>query len=257
MTEPASEALDRSDPARTFIHDLEFDYEPIERGMRGTLTLTPEVMAPESGSPLVSVLATVADVFTGMPLSLSSPPTVPLTVDLVVRVLRPVPLGRYAIEAYVVKPGRTITLTEATIRDGDETVAHCWATFVPFELPGPMPSSSASRTRVGDGGLDRMFMDAIGVVIDAPGIATIDKRAYTMQPAGTIQGGAISGLVEAAATSILGAPLRELDVRFLAPVRTGPARATAVKLDVHTVRVTVVDVGGDHDRPTAVAVARS
>lgn len=257
MSEPTSARLDRSDPARTFIHDLEFDYEPIERGMRGTLTLTPEMMAPESESALVSVLATVADVFTGMPLSLSSPSTVPLTVDLVTRVLRPVPLGRYAIEAHVVKPGRTITLTEAIIRDHDETVAHCWATFVPFELPWPMPTSSASRTRVGDGGLGRTFMDAIGVVVEAPGVATIAKDAYTIQPAGTIQGGAISGLIEAAATSVLGAPLRELDVRFLATVKTGPARATAVKLDAHSARVTVVDVGGDHDRPTAVAIGRS
>lgn len=261
MGEPESASGSGSDPRRpsgpTFLHDLEFDFEPTERGLRGALTLTPQVMAPESGSLLLSVLATVADVFTGSPLSRAEPPTVPLTVDLVVRLLRPVGVGRYTVEASVVKAGRTIILTEATVRDGDQTVAHSWVTFVPFELPGPMPSGSAAQPRIGAGGLDRMFLDAIGVVVVEPGVATIDKDPYTMQPAGTIQGGAISGLVEAAATSVLGSPLQDLDLRFLTTVKTGPARATATRLDDRSARITVVDVGGDPDRPTAVAIGRS
>lgn len=242
--------------ARTFLHDLEFDYEATGDGMRGSLTLTPQMMASEADRPVLAVLASVADVFTGMPISIRHPRTVALTVDLVLRLLRPIPVGRYAIESTVVKHGRTVSVAEATISDHRRAVAHCWATFVPFTMPEDLPAPSA-RSRIGEGGgLRQPFLDALGIRVHAPGTATVDKRAYTLQPAGTIQGGVVCGLVEAAAGSILGQPLNDIDVRFLATVRHGPGRATAVRLDERTARVTVVDAGADDERTTAVAIAR-
>ena len=66
--------IDRDEgPERTFLHDLQFDFEASEDGMLGTVTLTPAMLAPGSDRPLLSVLATVADVFTGMPVTIHRP----------------------------------------------------------------------------------------------------------------------------------------------------------------------------------------
>ncbi|MDA3040998.1 MAG: PaaI family thioesterase [Actinomycetota bacterium] len=128
--------IDHTDaPGRTFLHDLQFDFEASQAGLRGTLTLTPEMLTPDLERPLLSVLATVADVFTGIPISTSRPGTVALTVDLGLRLLRAVGAGRYAIESTMVKNGRTVIVTEAMISEDDGPIAHCWATFVRFSEP--------------------------------------------------------------------------------------------------------------------------
>jgi acyl-coenzyme A thioesterase PaaI-like protein len=249
--------VDHADgPWRTFLHDLLFDFEASEFGLQGTVTLTPEMLTPEADRPLLSVLATVADVFTGMPVTIHRPGTVALTVDLVLRLLRPVGAGRYPIESTVVKYGRTVIVTEAVIRDDRGPIAHCWATFVPFSVPNLAARTSTTGPRIGGGGLRAPFIDAVGVRVVAPGVAEVDKTAYTLQPAGTIQGGALCALVEAAGRSVLDRPLADIDLRFRATVKHGPARATAVALDEQTARVTVVDAG-DNDRMTAVGLARS
>ena len=63
-------------------------------------------------------------------------------------------------------------------------------------------------------------------------------------------------MIEAAGASVLGRPLADIDARFLATVKVGPARATASVLDERTARVTVVDAG-DADRVTTVALVRA
>jgi len=240
---------------RTFLHDLEFEFERNGDALSGSLTITPEMLTPGSDQALLSVIATVADVFTGIPISHDG--KVALTVDLVTRLLRPIGVGTYSIESDVIKEGRSLIVTEAVVRDGSDHVAHCLATFVPFPVPGLAssdPTGIQGRIPIGGGGLSSPYADALGVRRLAAGVAEVDRTAYTLQPAGTIQGGTIAALIEAAATDRLGGPLRDLDVRFLATVKAGPARATAVALDERTARVTVVDAGND-DRLTAIAVA--
>lgn len=249
--------IDHTDaPGRTFLHDLQFDFEASQAGLRGTLTLTPEMLTPDLERPLLSVLATVADVFTGIPISTSRPGTVALTVDLGLRLLRAVGAGRYAIESTMVKNGRTVIVTEAMISEDDGPIAHCWATFVRFSVPGFVSGSAKSGPPIGEGGLSEPFIEAVGVRVVDDGVAEVDKTAYTLQPAGTIQGGTLCALIEAAGASVLGRPLADIDARFLATVKVGPARATASVLDERTARVTVVDAG-DADRVTTVALVRA
>jgi acyl-coenzyme A thioesterase PaaI-like protein len=74
-----------------------------------------------------------------------------------------------------------------------------------------------------------------------------------MQPAGTIQGGAVALLVELAAASLADRPVTSLQIRYLSAVRGGPARTSAHALNADTVRVEVRDAGSA-DRLTAVAI---
>jgi acyl-coenzyme A thioesterase PaaI-like protein len=77
-----------------------------------------------------------------------------------------------------------------------------------------------------------------------------------MQPAGTIQGGAVALLVELAAESSAGAPIEDLEIRYLSAIRVGPARATAEVIAPGLIRVELRDVGRP-DRLATVALART
>lgn len=245
----------------TFLQDLQFDFENHDGGVRGSVTITPEMLAFGSDQVSLGVLATVVDVLMGAPLSALEQRSVSLTVDLVVRLLEPFGLGTYRTESRTVKPGRRFSVSEATIFDGDRPVAHSLATFVPVVVPESMPDprdTVKTARPIGTGGtLGGQFADALGIRHEALGVASVGRHPYTMQPSGTIQGGVICTLVESAAQSRLGTTMTDIDVRFLSAVRVGPARATATALDDATARVTVTDAGGDPTRPTAFAIARA
>jgi acyl-coenzyme A thioesterase PaaI-like protein len=99
-------------------------------------------------------------------------------------------------------------------------------------------------------------MEEIGARVISAGVAELDRVPYVMQPAGTIQGGAVALLVELAAESVAGAPVTDLEIRYLAAYRVGPARATASVIAPGLIRVEVHDVGRP-DRLATVALART
>lgn len=246
---------------KSFLHDLRFDLRPTEHGMAGTFEVTAEMLVPGTDGVQLGVLATVADVAMGTPVSdVIGKRIVGLTVDLVVRCFRGLGVGTHRLDARVLKRGRTLAVAETTFLAGAtdaEVAGHCLATFMPLEIDGPLAMPMPERgARIGAGTLDATFVDALGVVVERPGVATVDRRPYTLQPAGTIQGGVICTLAEVAAGSLLGGSLADLDVRFLSQVKHGPARATAERLDDRSARVVVVDAGSSNPRPTAYAIAR-
>jgi acyl-coenzyme A thioesterase PaaI-like protein len=246
--------------SRSFLEDLDFEYRPAEGGLQGRLTLNDEMMAPGSTQAAIAVLASIADVMTGIPVSSRAERidgfTVGLTVDLALRTFAPLRVGNYDVRSTVLKHGRTVSVTEAVVTGaGGTALAHCLATFMPTTLPGNA-RVRISPNRVGGGSLRAPFAEALGIRVDEDGVSTVERRPYTLQPAGTIQGGVVCALVEAAAQRALDSPIDELDVRFLATVRTGPGRATPSVIAPGTARVTVVDAGADPGRPTAIALAR-
>jgi uncharacterized protein (TIGR00369 family) len=91
-----------------------------------------------------------------------------------------------------------------------------------------------------------------------------DVRDDLRGPAGSLEGGVVSTLIDVASGSAAAMALRsliatmDLTVHFLSPVKVGPARATGVPLrvgkDSAVVEVRVVDRGND-DRLCAVALA--
>ena len=100
------------------------------------------------------------------------------------------------------------------------------------------------------------FAERAGCRRDAPGVAVLPRSPDGLNAAGTVNGGLIALAVEEAALSLTpGASLSSMALRYLRPVRTGPAVARA---DVHAGlgRVEVRDAGGD-DRPAVTATTRA
>jgi acyl-coenzyme A thioesterase PaaI-like protein len=214
---------------RSFLDDLQFEYRRTDAGMVGEVEITDLMLAPGHDQACISVLATVADVLTGIPVSTRSAKTLALTTDLAMRVLGPVPAGTYAASAEIVKYGKTIVVTEARFEQDGAVLAHCWASFVTMPYPGEF-SSTGPPGRVGNNGrLSDHFFDALGLRTLGPGVVEVDRNAYTLQPAGTLQGGVICAQMEAAVGSLIGRPVTDLDVRFLSAVRDGPYRASLAK----------------------------
>lgn len=240
---------------RSFLEDLQFVYEPTETGMVGEVEITEQMLVPGHDQACISVLATVADVLTGIPVSTRAADTIGLTIDLALRVLAPVPAGTFQATSRVVKFGKTVSVTEAWFERDGAVLAHCWASFM--VVPLVYGGSTKSRNRVGNSGrLTEHFNEALGLRVIEPGIVEVDRNAYTLQPAGTLQGGVVCALMETAVESITGRPVTDLDVRFLSAVRDGPGRAVAEMIDDSTARVTVVDTGRDDDRVASAAFAR-
>ena len=100
------------------------------------------------------------------------------------------------------------------------------------------------------------ILDDIGVRVVTRGVAELDRVPYVMQPSGTIQGGAVALLAEAAAESLLGVAVTGLEVRYLAAVHQGPARATATLLAPGLARVEIRD-SGNADRLVTVVLGRA
>jgi acyl-coenzyme A thioesterase PaaI-like protein len=255
LTTPTPE--DPADPEPYFISQLGFGIEPSEGGMVGEIRLVPELMVPEHPVPRVSVLATAGDILIGQ-LANALTSEIALTVDLAVRVLRPVEAERLTMSATILKAGRTLIAGEAYWVDhrGD-TVAHCWATFMASPRPldsgltgDPEHTSSEHRGPT----LKVPFPEMLKLEVPRPGIAEVARRPAVLQPTGTLQGGVVCALAELAAESTIGAPVTSLDTRYLAGIREGNGRATATELGPGVAQVIVTDTLRP-ERPAAVVHA--
>lgn len=228
-----------------FIADLGFSYRVAGDGLAGEMELTDELRSPGSARPSTAVLATVADVVAGALASQSTAPRIALTSDLSVRDVRPAPGSRIAVRAGILKAGRNLIATETWFHEpgSERLIALCHATFVVSPRPQDVTVPLVLDQSFGPGAMDRPFADMLGARVIEPGVAELDRVPYVMQPAGTIQGGALALVGELAARSLLEAPITDLDVRYLATIRIGPARTTAMRLSDSTARVEIRDAG--------------
>jgi acyl-coenzyme A thioesterase PaaI-like protein len=239
-----------------FLQDIGYTQEISDGVSRGWLQVTDELRAPGSSQVRASVLATMADVWTGALAGMACAPKLALTLDLTARIVGDVGGDRLDIVGTLLKQGRTTIVAETDFRHPvtGAVVAMSHATFVasprPQDVIGPLSSS-----RTTGNALSSPIAEALGAEVLSPGVVVIERGTYVNQPAGTLQGGVVAVLAELAAETLTGARVLELEVRYLSAVRVGPARTSAVALDDHTVRVEARDVG-NHDRVTAVVMAR-
>jgi acyl-coenzyme A thioesterase PaaI-like protein len=251
MLEPATDGR-----AATFIGDLSFAHRFDGHHGVGWADFTDELREPRSGQARASVLATLADIFTGALASQLCAPRIALTVDLSLRVVGDASGDRLEATSSVLRTGRTITLagTDFVDPESGRLVAVSVATFLPSPRPQdviPLRNGfSPSGRRMG-----RPFVEQMGTRVLAPGLVEMDRDPYVQQPTGTLQGGALALLVEVAAESLVDARVVELDLRYLSAVRVGPGRASSEALGADTVRVEVRDPGNE-DRPTTLALVR-
>ena len=130
--------------------------------------------------------------------------------------------------------------------------------FLTF-TPSPRPQDLAPQAIMGamqvPGELPEPLPDFVGVRTLAPGVVEIDHRPLVTQGSGTLQGGIVALLGEMAAETLTGHQVVELDTRYLATVRVGPARTAARRTSPWGVRVEVRDTGNG-DRLAALVHAR-
>lgn len=229
----------------------------------GRAMVVPELCVPEAGMVRPSVLLSWADILVGSLANERTMPRVCMTVDLDVRVVRPLGVGT-AVRGVgrVLKSGRTLTVGEADffVEGEDTPAAHVVGGFL--ASPRPDDVSDSFVTRVAHGERSTMttshlpLTELLGARVIEPGVVEADRHQRILNWADTVQGGAVALLAEEAALALPGAPVpNELQVRFMRAVRVGPMRATAEVIGAWT-RVVVIDVGAD-ERVVAVAVTRA
>jgi acyl-coenzyme A thioesterase PaaI-like protein len=217
----------------------------------------PEAGPMDSDRPLTGVVFAWLDVVTGMPPSGAMNPTV----DLQVRLFRPLRHGTVHFRARTLRLGRTLYVGEVEIRQerSGPPVGVALATFLNQPIPFPNRADPRWRQVPRAGGRPPGGID--GARRLSPGVLELDADLET--PQGTVGGATLGRLVESAAVDIFDTAVAvdELDVRFLRRVRRGPIRTAARVVgrrdDATTVRVEVVDAGDDARLVTyALAVCR-
>jgi len=228
--------------------------------VRGAAQVVPEMWAPDTTSLRTSILATWVDHVAGLAAIGVLAPRVPVTLELDVHVYdRPPADGGVHAVARLVKAGRSVVVSGVDITDDrGDPVAIGTASFMVAPDPHVELPSDLSLDRPADPRhrLRRPFAERAGCRRRAPGVAELPRSADGLNAAGTVNGGLIALAVEEAALSLTpGATLSSMALRYLRPVRSGPAVATA-EVRSGLGRVEVRDAGGD-DRPVVSATTRA
>ncbi len=191
-----------------------------------------------------------------------------VTTDLQVEIVEPIVVGPARVVARAVRAGATTVVCAFEVSDdgdGGRVVGGGTSTNRPFEFTGdldqmrfpvdvPIPHDDGSLVT------DEPMLTQMGARFAAPigsGVLEVEITETLRNPWGILHGGMIGVMVDHAAGAL--APGRRTNgttIRYLAPGRVGPVRATPRRLaeagDGALIEVEVRDVGQD-DRLMAVA----
>jgi acyl-coenzyme A thioesterase PaaI-like protein len=223
------------------IQELGLDVEPGDREWRGEARVPAGAWAPGTSFPRASVLLTYADIIAGAQYRALTLPRMSVTVDLSLDVMAPdaatLQVDRLLLTSRILRQGKRTAVTETSCRLPDgRVVAVCSGSFAMISstfnaLPprnGPEPSRFERPL------LPVPVEERAGIEVPAPGRAELAMRPGLGNSTGSMMGGLTGILGEVAALSRAQADgpgpyfADRLLVRYLAPVRTGPARAVAV-----------------------------
>jgi acyl-coenzyme A thioesterase PaaI-like protein len=228
--------------------------------IHGSAPVVPEMWVPGTTSLRTSILAAWVDLVAGLAAIGVLAPRVPVTLELDVHVYEEAPAGG-TVQAVsrLVKAGRSVVVCGVDLTDHDgRPVAIGTASFMAapdprLELPRHI---SLDAMPVPRGPLRRPFAERAGCLRREPGVAVLPRSDDGLNASGSVNGGLIALVVEEAALSLTpGATLSSMALRYLRPVRSGPAVATA-EVRTGLARVEVRDAGGD-DRPAVTATTRA
>jgi acyl-coenzyme A thioesterase PaaI-like protein len=202
--------------------------------LTGEAELTAHMQVPGTTHLRTSILIMWADMLGGL-LSLETlRPRVPVTLELDVHLYRPAPgSGRLTAVGRTLKTGRSVHVVESQFMDESGTVfAFSTGSFMGSPnatLTAPSPTASMSLL----GSAPRLAVplgERAGVSRVAPGVAELPVSHDGRNSSNTMHGGLIAMVAEEAALAAApaGSTLSSLGVRYLSPIRTGPAIATAV-----------------------------
>ena len=259
-------------PARHILRDLGMEMETGPGGYHATrMPLVPEVLTPD-GHVQVAVLATLADLAAATPTLHHVFPDWMATSDLTACVAARPESGPLLARPRVLRAGRTSIVTEVEIVDegarGELAVGHSLLAFARIERPEqtrnllpPDPTTERTRSSMAraDSAMRRHHHEQTGLrITDAvAGVVELERSEYVLNSFGTVQGGSVATLAEAAAEALVGAATGkaassvDVSVRYLAQGPRGPYRTAArlLRLDETRgqawARVEVYDIGSE------------
>ncbi len=218
----------------------------------GSATVVPAMHVPGTEQVRISILAAWADVVAGHLAAFTIHPRVPVTLELDVHLfVAPPGAGTVIGVGRVVKAGRSVFVSSVDFTDEDgEPIGFAAASFMPSPDErltidiGPMSVDRPPAPRGPE--LTVPFAERAGCAVRGPGVAVLGHSEESLNASNTLNGGLIALACEEAALSLTpGATLASLDLRYLQPVRVGPAVAEA---EVHhgLGRIEVRDAGNDN-----------
>ena len=229
-------------------------------GLHGSAPVVPEMLVPGTGVLRTSILATWVDIVAGLLAVDRLAPRVPVTLELDTHLHRPpAGCGRIELWGQTLKAGRAVVVARVGIAADGEPIGTAAASFMAapdatLRLPDGVHDVTANHR--GGERLSAPFADRAGCRRDAPDRAVLTRSDEGLNSSNTVNGGLIALCIEEAVLSAVpaGATLSSLSMRYLRPVRVGPAVATA---EVHGTfaEVEVRDAGSD-DRLAVVATTR-
>lgn len=242
------------------MRDLGFAVSGTAEEMRGSGHVIPEMWVPGTEAVRLSILAAWADIASGYIAVGLFKPGVPVTLDLDVHLnRRAVGIDEVTMVARVQKSGRSVSVLGIEIFGDREAIGFAHATFMASpnpELRMPTVVSDESLVHLHPPRLEVPFADRARCERLAPGLASIPMLPDGLNASGTLNGGLLALVAEEAALSAdPGGTLASLSMRYVLPVRSGPAVAQA---DVRNGLASIVvrDAGRDN-RLAVIASTRS
>jgi len=257
-------------PDRHLLRDLQLSFEHTDE--RTSIAWIPVVPALTSrdGSARAGALATLVDVIGGGLAARAAQPDWIATADLTLHLTGAATSGPVEARGRVAHSGRTTVVIEVGLRDdrGREIgLATMSFARLPRRVENPDLSDSmttgASSMALPSSGLERTLLDEIGIeVVDAvSGTVESPVRDWSRNSLGSMQGGAVAVVIEAAAEAASSAAnagevvVSDMQLTYLALARVGPVRTRVEVLDarpgVVVTRVELIDAGSD-DRLTTI-----
>ena len=259
-----ADSTDSVDRVNHVLLELGFTVHRAGDEIHGVAEVVPEMWAPGTKSLRTSILATWLDTAAGHLCIGVLAPRVPVTLELDVHTYQPPPAaGSVHAIARILKAGRTVMVTSVDFTDQQgEPIAVGTASFMAAPDPGvsidvdTVEMARQANQATAGRRLQVPLAERIGYERPEPGVVVLHRSADGLNASNTVNGGLIAVAVEEAALSTTpGTTLSSLALRYLRPVRVGPAVARA------TVRsglgqVEVRDSGSD-DRLAVVATTRT
>ena len=263
MRRPAPAGIGSGD-RRHVLQDLGWAVTRSETGddaIAGSAAISPEMHVPGTGQVRLSILAAWADVLAGHLAAPTIHPRVPVTLELDVHLFEP-PHGAGTVRGVgrVVKAGRSVFVASVDFYvEGGDPIGFAAASFMPApdqRLTIDVPLSVDRPAAPTGARLTIPFAERAGCTRREPGLAVLANSAESLNASNTLNGGLIALACEEAALSLSpGATLASLGLRYLQPVRVGPAVAEA-EVRHGLGRVEVRDAGNEN-RLCVVATSRT
>ena len=250
--------------SRHMLSELHFRpaWDRLEAGeVYGEAEVTPYMHVPGAPHLRTSILAMWSDMLGGILSLAAMRPRAGVTLELDVHLYRPAPsCGVVRASGRTVKAGRTVHVAHAEFSDSaGEPFAFSTSSFMASPTSHPAPSLSTS-TRAPASPPPRLSVplaSRAALLRSAPGVATMPLSPHGLNGIGTMHGGLIALVAEESilALALAGSTVSSLELRYLSPVRVGPATATASGRD-GLWRSELRDTGNE-DRLAALATART